>query len=86
MKIEKPYRDGETIQWEGYRIQVDWMPGQTEFGCCLWLELEGRPRAALHSGAVSLALGYGIQRVCHSSCQRIANHPLRHHAGRQALR
>jgi len=42
MKIEKPFRDGETVEWEGYKIQVDWMPGQTEFGCCLWLELDGK--------------------------------------------
>lgn len=42
MKIDKAFRDGETVQWEGYKIQVDWMPGQTEFGCCLWLELDGK--------------------------------------------
>lgn len=42
MKIEKAFRDGESIQWEGYKIQVDWMPGQTEFGCCLWLDLDGK--------------------------------------------
>ncbi|MBC7818203.1 MAG: MBL fold metallo-hydrolase [Planctomycetaceae bacterium] len=42
MKIDKAFRDGETVEWEGYKIQVDWMPGQTEFGCCLWLELDGK--------------------------------------------
>lgn len=42
MKIEKAFRDGETVQWEGYTIQVDWMPGQTEFGCCLWLDIDGK--------------------------------------------
>ena len=42
MKIDKGFRDGESIEWEGYKIQVDWMPGQTEFGCCLWLELDGK--------------------------------------------
>ena len=42
MQIDKAFRDGETIEWEGYKIQVDWMPGQTEFGCCLWLELDGK--------------------------------------------
>ncbi len=42
MKIDKPFRDGEMIEWEGYKIQVDWMPGQTEFGCCLWLEIDGK--------------------------------------------
>ena len=42
MKIDKSFRDGEAIEWEDYKIQVDWMPGQTEFGCCLWLELDGK--------------------------------------------
>lgn len=42
MKIDRAFRDGETIEWEGYKIQIDWMPGQTEFGCCLWLELDGK--------------------------------------------
>ena len=42
MKIEKAFRDGETVEWEGYTIHVDWMPGQTEFGCCLWLDIDGK--------------------------------------------
>ncbi len=42
MKIDRPIREGEVIEWEGYQIHVDWMPGQTEFGCCLWLELDGK--------------------------------------------
>ena len=42
MKIDKGFRDGETIMWEGYKIQIDWMPGQTEFGCCLWLDIDGK--------------------------------------------
>ena len=42
MKIDKAFQDGETYQWEGYTIHVDWMPGQTEFGCCLWLDIDGK--------------------------------------------
>ncbi len=42
MKIDKPFRDGESVEWEGYKVQIDWMPGQTEFGCCLWLEIDGK--------------------------------------------
>ena len=42
MKIERSIREGEVIEWQGYQIHVDWMPGQTEFGCCLWLELDGK--------------------------------------------
>jgi glyoxylase-like metal-dependent hydrolase (beta-lactamase superfamily II) len=42
MKIDRAIRPGERIEWEGLTLQVDWMPGQTEFGCCLWLELDGQ--------------------------------------------
>jgi glyoxylase-like metal-dependent hydrolase (beta-lactamase superfamily II) len=42
LKIDRPIRDGEVIDWEGYKLHVDWMPGQTEFGNCLWLELDGK--------------------------------------------
>jgi len=42
MAIEKRFKNGESVMWEGYKIQVDWMPGQTEFGCCLWLEIDGQ--------------------------------------------
>ena len=42
LAIDRRLRDGEVIEWEGYRLQVDWMPGQTEFGCSLWLELDGK--------------------------------------------
>lgn len=42
MKIDKTFRSGETFEWEGYTFHVDWMPGQTEFSSCLWLELDGK--------------------------------------------
>jgi len=42
MKIDKAFKSGESVEWEGYKIQVDWMPGQTEFGCCLWTEIDGK--------------------------------------------
>ncbi|MDB4680154.1 MBL fold metallo-hydrolase [Planctomycetaceae bacterium] len=42
MEIEKSFKNGESVMWEGYKIQVDWMPGQTEFGCCLWLDIDGK--------------------------------------------
>jgi len=42
MPIDKSFADGEVIDWHGYQIQVDWLPGQTEFGCCLWLEIDGQ--------------------------------------------
>ena len=42
MPIDRAFSDGESIEWDGYRIQIDWMPGQTEFGCCLWLDIDGK--------------------------------------------
>jgi glyoxylase-like metal-dependent hydrolase (beta-lactamase superfamily II) len=41
-KIDRVLKAGETIDWEGYKLHVDWMPGQTEFGNALWLEVDGK--------------------------------------------
>ena len=40
--IDRVLKSGEVIEWEGYQLHVDWMPGQTEFGNALWLELDGK--------------------------------------------
>ncbi|MCY3013893.1 MAG: MBL fold metallo-hydrolase [Planctomycetota bacterium] len=42
LRVDRPLRDGEVVRWEGLDLHVDWMPGQTEFGNCLWLELDGK--------------------------------------------
>lgn len=42
LQVDRPLRDCEVVDWEGYKLHVDWMPGQTEFGNCLWLELDGK--------------------------------------------
>jgi glyoxylase-like metal-dependent hydrolase (beta-lactamase superfamily II) len=42
LEVDRPLRDGEIVDWEGMKLHIDWMPGQTEFGNCLWLELDGR--------------------------------------------
>ena len=41
-KIDRMLKAGEVIEWEGYKLHIDWMPGQTEFGNALWLELDGK--------------------------------------------
>ena len=41
LEVDRPLRDGEIVEWEGMKLHIDWMPGQTEFGNCLWLELDG---------------------------------------------
>jgi len=42
LAVDLPLRDGEVVEWEGLKLHFDWMPGQTEFGNCLWLELDGK--------------------------------------------
>lgn len=42
LPVDRPLRDGEIVDWEGFQLHIDWMPGQTEFGNCLWLELDGK--------------------------------------------
>ncbi len=41
-KIDRILKGGDVIEWEGYKLHIDWMPGQTEFGNALWLELDGK--------------------------------------------
>lgn len=41
-KIDRVLRAGDVIEWEGYQLHIDWMPGQTEFGNALWLMLDGK--------------------------------------------
>jgi glyoxylase-like metal-dependent hydrolase (beta-lactamase superfamily II) len=41
-KIDRVLKAGDVIEWEGYQMHIDWMPGQTEFGNALWLELDGK--------------------------------------------
>lgn len=40
--IDRGFAPGETIEWEGYTLTFDWLPGQTEFGMCLHLTIDGR--------------------------------------------
>lgn len=42
LKVDRALKDGEVVDWQGYKLHIDWMPGQTEFGNCLWLELDGK--------------------------------------------
>ena len=42
MPVDRVFRSGETFDWEGYHFTLDWMPGQTEFGCCLQGRIDGR--------------------------------------------
>lgn len=41
-KIDRVLKAGDVIEWEGYQLHIDWMPGQTEFGNALWLMLDGK--------------------------------------------
>ena len=40
--IDRTFKSGEKFAWEGYEFTVDWMPGQTEFGCCVHGMIDGR--------------------------------------------
>lgn len=41
-KIDRVLKAGDVVEWEGYQLHIDWMPGQTEFGNALWLMLDGK--------------------------------------------
>ncbi len=40
--VDRAFKPGETFEWEGYRFQLDWMPGQTEFALCLSGMVDGK--------------------------------------------
>ncbi len=42
LRIDRTFERGEQFEWEGYRFTVDWMPGQTEFGCCIHGIIDGK--------------------------------------------
>jgi glyoxylase-like metal-dependent hydrolase (beta-lactamase superfamily II) len=41
LKFDRILANGATIQWEGYTLSCDWMPGQTKFHSCLHGEIDG---------------------------------------------
>jgi hypothetical protein len=42
LHVDRAFERGERFEWEGYTFTVDWMPGQTEFGCCIHGQIDGR--------------------------------------------
>jgi glyoxylase-like metal-dependent hydrolase (beta-lactamase superfamily II) len=42
LEVDRVIADGETIRWRGHELTCDWMPGQTEFACCLHGTIDGR--------------------------------------------
>jgi glyoxylase-like metal-dependent hydrolase (beta-lactamase superfamily II) len=42
LQFDQFFKSGETFEWEGYKLTVDWMPGQTEFALCLQGVIDGR--------------------------------------------
>ena len=40
--FDRLFESGETFDWQGYTFTVDWMPGQTEFGCCIHGVIDGK--------------------------------------------
>ena len=42
LKFDRLLRNGETVEWEGYTLTCDWMPGQTKYHSCLHGEIDGQ--------------------------------------------
>ena len=42
LKFDRLLGDGETIDWNGYALTCDWMPGQTKYHSCLHGEIDGK--------------------------------------------
>ena len=35
LQVNRAFKPGEKLQWEGYNFTIDWMPGQTEYALCM---------------------------------------------------
>lgn len=42
LKVDRAFKPGERLDWEGYQFTVDWMPGQTEFALAVRGQIDGR--------------------------------------------
>ena len=42
LRFDRVLRDGEVLEWQGYTLVCDWMPGQTPYHACLHGEIDGR--------------------------------------------
>jgi glyoxylase-like metal-dependent hydrolase (beta-lactamase superfamily II) len=42
LHVDRAFERGERFEWKGYTFTVDWMPGQTEFGCCIHGMIDGK--------------------------------------------
>ena len=42
VKFDKLLATGSSFQWEGFSFNVDWMPGQTKYACCLHGMIDGK--------------------------------------------
>lgn len=42
LKVDRVIGDGEVIHWRGHDLACDWMPGQTEFACCVHGVIDGK--------------------------------------------
>ena len=42
VRVDRAFKSGEGFDWGGYHFTIDWMPGQTEFACCLHGIIDGR--------------------------------------------
>ncbi len=42
LHIDRAFERGEQLEWQGYTFTIDWMPGQTEFGCCIHGMIDGK--------------------------------------------
>lgn len=42
VKFDRLFANGSVLEWEGYSLSVDWMPGQTAYACCIHGEIDGK--------------------------------------------
>lgn len=41
-ETDRVLKDGEVVEWEGYKLKIRHLPGQTEYACGVFAEIDGR--------------------------------------------
>ena len=42
VRFDRLFKSGEVLNWEGFKFNIDWMPGQTEFALCVNGVIDGK--------------------------------------------
>lgn len=64
LKIDCTFQAGEVLEWEGYSLTFDWLPGQTEYALVLFGMIDGKKVAFTGDNIFRNPEGSGHDALC----------------------